>query len=316
MEPIRLAPTQTRTISLNIEQASPISLSVSNIIINLGFTYSSDTPPKWLGKTIQTTIDLIHHPSLSIGAGDTRGILMTYHSVANIPASAVLMPPLDASQFALTSHTRILLALHGAGVMHTSPFWIDALPRPKHTWVLVVHGLTPWGLDWREASRADVCAALRALVLRLIGVWNEEDYCTPHDNVREITHQTNATYFNIPVVAIGHSNGGQGSLHLASQFPDCIPALIPAAGYTSARLYVSTEHSRGSLFADATLQGILRASLQGQDGDVIAGNLALSRGLSKFLLFNRRVLIDSQFASYMEETMRMFPCGIQESEWR
>jgi hypothetical protein len=41
---------------------------------------------------------------------------------------------------------------------------------------------------------------------------------------------------------------------------------------------VPTQASRGSLFADAALQGIIRASLQGQDGDVIAGNLALSRG--------------------------------------
>lgn len=278
VEPIRLAPSQTRTIALKIDQAAAISSSTSTIAISLYFSQTSDTRFGQFNKAVQTTIDFVHHPSLSALAEDARGVLMTYYSVSNITASAVLLPPVDKSQLAVTSDTRILLALHGAGVMHTNPVWISALPRPEHTWVLVVQGLTPWGLDWREASRADVCAALRALVLRLVGSWNEEDYCTPHDEFQEVMHHAQAGNLTIPVIAIGHSNGGQGTLHLASQFPDSIPALIPAAGYTSARLYVSTEHSRGSLFADAALQGILRASLQGQDGDVIAGNLVLSQG--------------------------------------
>ncbi|KAF8595688.1 hypothetical protein BDV93DRAFT_611299 [Ceratobasidium sp. AG-I] len=277
VEPIRLAPSQTRTISLKIDQYSKMSAFMSTIFIRLLYGRSSEIGPNQLSKQIQTTIKLIHHPSLSIRVGDTRGILMTYYSVSNIPASAVILPPPDKSQLVISSHTRILVALHGAGVMHTSPFVIASLPRPEHTWVLVTQGLTPWGLDWREASRADLCAALRALVLRLTGGWNEDDYCTTHDNIHRVIRQAHLPYFKIPVVAIGHSNGGQGSLHLASQFPDCIPSLIPAAGYISARLYVATGHSRGSLFADAALQGILRASLQGQDGDIIAGNLAFSR---------------------------------------
>ncbi|QRW22586.1 alpha/beta hydrolase family protein [Rhizoctonia solani] len=219
-----------------------------------------------------------NHPSLCELSEDTEGLLLTYRSVSGTPASAVVIPPPNKTHH-ITTQSRILLALHGAGVMHTHPFWISALPRPEYAWVLVVQGLTPWGLDWREASRADVCAALRALVLKLVGVWHEDDYCTAHDLATEITvpKPPGVPVKTIPVVAIGHSNGGQGALHLASAFPDCIPALIPAAGYTSARLYVPTQASRGSLFADAALQSILRASLQGQDGDIIAGNLALSR---------------------------------------
>jgi pimeloyl-ACP methyl ester carboxylesterase len=221
----------------------------------------------------------LRHVSLSNQTNSNDGIMITYATVSNVPASAVILPPPDARQLEATPETRILLAMHGAGVMHTSPFWLSALPRPQAAWVLVVQGLTPWGLDWREASRADVCAALRALVLRLAGFWNEKDYCTTHDLVESVAHRTWAKRQPIPVIAIGHSNGGQGSLQLASLFPDCIPALIPAAGYTSARLYVSTQHSRGSLFADAALQGIMKASVQGQDGDIVAGNLVLSRGM-------------------------------------
>ncbi|KAF8721597.1 Prolyl oligopeptidase family, partial [Rhizoctonia solani] len=205
------------------------------------------------------TIPIQNHPSLCEVSEDTEGLLLTYRSVSGTPASAVVIPPPNKTHN-ITTQSRILLALHGAGV-------------------LVVQGLTPWGLDWREASRADVCAALRALVLKLVGVWHEDDYCTAHDLTTEITvpKPPGVLVKTIPVVTIGHSNGGQGALHLASAFPDCIPALTPAAGYTSARLYVPTQASRGSLFSDAALQSILRASLQGQDGDIIAGNLALSR---------------------------------------
>ncbi|KAF8748595.1 Prolyl oligopeptidase family [Rhizoctonia solani] len=175
-----------------------------------------------------------NHPSLCELSEDTEGLLLTYRSVSGTPASAVVIPPPNKTHN-ITTQSRILLALHGAGVMHTHPFWISALPRPEHAW---------------EASRADVCAALRALVLKLVGVWHEDDYCTAHDLTTEITvpKPPGVPVKTIPVVAIGHSNGGQGALHLASAFPDY-----------------------------AALQSILRASLQGQDGDIIAGNLALSR---------------------------------------
>ncbi|QRW22579.1 alpha/beta hydrolase family protein [Rhizoctonia solani] len=257
IEPIRLAPSQTRLVSMNLVQEKPLLAPAGFLTLELSLhldIHSSRTPHKLL-----ITIPIQNHPSLCELSEDTEGLLLTYRSVSGTPASAVVIPPPNKTHN-ITTQSRILLALHGAGV-------------------LVVQGLTPWGLDWREASRADVCAALRALVLKLVGVWHEDDYCTAHDLATEITvpKPPGVPVKTIPVVAIGHSNGGQGALHLTSAFPDCIPALIPAAGYTSARLYVPTQASRGSLFADAALQSILRASLQGQDGDIIAGNLALSR---------------------------------------
>ncbi|CEL52888.1 hypothetical protein RSOLAG1IB_05956 [Rhizoctonia solani AG-1 IB] len=275
-EPARIAPSQTRLISFRLSQTKP--LVNSDVALTLELCLHPDTPSSQKPHIILVTIPIQAHSSFSRISEDTEGILLTYYSVSGTPASAVVLPPSNGTQ-PITAQSRILLALHGAGVMHTHPFWISALPRPEHTWVLVAQGLTPWGLDWREASRADVCAALRALVLQLVGVWSEDDYCTAHDLITETTlpNRPELPIKTIPVVAIGHSNGGQGSLHLASSFPDCIPALIPAAGYTSARLYVPTQASRGSLFADAALQGIIRASLQGQDGDAIASNLALSR---------------------------------------
>ncbi|CAE6452302.1 unnamed protein product [Rhizoctonia solani] len=273
IEPMRIAPSQTRLLSMKLTQIKP--LATSNVSLTLKLYLHPDThSPQF--HPILVTFPIHNHPDTFQISRNTQGVLLTYHSVSSTPASAVVLPPPNKTHH-ITAHSRILLALHGAGVMHTHPFWIEALPRPEHAWVLVVQGLTPWGLDWREASRADVCAALRALVLKLVGIWREDDYCTTHDLITEliIPNRPEVPVETIPVVAIGHSNGGQGSLHLASLFPDCIPALIPAAGYTSARLYVPTQASRGSLFADAALQGIMRASLQGQDGDIIAGNLVL-----------------------------------------
>ncbi|EUC55212.1 alpha/beta hydrolase family protein [Rhizoctonia solani AG-3 Rhs1AP] len=275
-EPMRIAPSQTRLLSMNLAQNK--QLTTFNASLALELHIHSETHSHQQNHTITVTIPVQNHPALAQLPENIQEILMTYRSVSGTPASAVVLPPPNQT-YQISPRSRILLALHGAGVMHTHPFWISALSRPEHAWVLVVQGLTPWGLDWREASRADVCAALRALVLRLVGAWHEDDYCTTHDRVREIVlpNRPAVPVSTLPVVAIGHSNGGQGSLHLASLFPDCIPALIPAAGYTSARLYVPIHGSRGSLFADASLQGIMRASLQGQDGELVAGNLALSR---------------------------------------
>ncbi|KAH7320546.1 hypothetical protein B0J17DRAFT_685121 [Rhizoctonia solani] len=276
LEHTRIAPSQTRLVTMRLTQNKPFTIPNASLTLEL-YLHSETHSHQGMQKII-VTIPIQNHVDLSQLSEDPKGFLMTYHSASGTPASAIVLPPPNKT-YQITTRSRILLALHGAGVMHTHPFWISALPRPEYAWVLVVQGLTPWGLDWREASRADVCAALRALVLRLVGVWHEDDYCTTHDQLREIVlpDQPSVPVETIPVIAIGHSNGGQGSLHLASSFPDCIPALVPAAGYTSARLYVPTQVSRGSLFADAALQNIIRASLQGQDGDVIAGNLALSR---------------------------------------
>ncbi|KAG9079401.1 hypothetical protein FS749_008552 [Ceratobasidium sp. UAMH 11750] len=276
LDPVKFAPSQTRLITLKIRQTSPLPPSVRSFIVTLHIGSVLPLLAVERVQTLQTLVSVVNHDSLSKLETGIQHIIMSYTSVSGIPASAVLLPP-NSTNFDVNLDTRILVAMHGAGVMHTSPFMLAALPRPRHTWVLVVQGLTPWGLDWREASRADVCSALRELVLRLAGTWNEEDYCTPHDTVTSVTRRADVGHIAIPVIAIGHSNGGQGALYLASQFPDSIPALIPAAGYTSARLYISTQHSRGSMFADAGLQSIIRASLQGQDGGIIAGNLVLNR---------------------------------------
>ncbi|KAG9120200.1 DEAH-box ATP-dependent RNA helicase prp43, partial [Ceratobasidium sp. 392] len=273
--PVRFSPSQTRLVSLKIRQAFPLPPGVRSLIVRFTLTPSHALLADELSETIHTSVTIVNHGSLSDLNTDHQSILMTYTSVSNTPASAVLLPP-TSETLKVGPDTRILLAMHGAGVMHTSPFVAASLPRPAHTWILIVQGLTPWGLDWREASRADACSALRALVLRLVGTWSEEDYCIPHDH-DPVDSTVTVERKVIPVVAIGHSNGGQGALHLASSFPDSFPALIPGAGYTSARLYISTQHSRGAMFADTGLQSIMRASLQGQDGDIIAGNLALNR---------------------------------------
>ncbi|QRV95276.1 Guanine nucleotide exchange factor LTE1 [Ceratobasidium sp. AG-Ba] len=274
-KPVVLAASQTRIVSLKIAQENPVEAGLGSLIVTLRIRpHVSET--ETLFYQINATIPFVNHESIDHPEPQERGIHLTYASVTNTPASAVVLPPKTMDPI-VNSGTRILLALHGAGVMHTNPAWISTLPRPPKTWVLVVHGLTPWGMDWREASRADACSALRALVLKITDFWNEEDYCAAHDSVKSIVLAKSKQQTRVPVIIIGHSNGGQGTLFLSSQFPDSFPALIPAAGYTSARLYVSVQHSRASLFSDAALQAIMKASLQGQDGDIIAGNLVFSR---------------------------------------
>ncbi|KAJ1303699.1 hypothetical protein OPQ81_008124 [Rhizoctonia solani] len=218
VEPTRIAPSQTRLVSMRLTQAKRLTIPNASLTLELRLRPENNSHSK--AQTISVTIPIQNHPSFSQPSEDTQGILLTYHSVSGTPASAVVLPPPNESH-QITSRSRILLALHGAGVMHTHSFWISALPRPEHAWVLVVQGLTPWGLDWREASRADVCAALRALVLQLVGIWREADYCTTHDLITEVVlpKRPSTPVEAIPVVAIGHSNGGQGSLHLASLFP-------------------------------------------------------------------------------------------------
>lgn len=114
----------------------------------------------------------------------------------------------------------------GAGVdIQSQSFWIDALPRQQHSWLVTPSGRTPWvralflllqvlfphistipqGLDWHGPSAKDAWGSVDALVAIL--------NANPAWHARKLADRT-------PVVLMGHSNGGQGSWYLASRFPD------------------------------------------------------------------------------------------------
>jgi pimeloyl-ACP methyl ester carboxylesterase len=94
-----------------------------------------------------------------------------------------------------------MLALHGAGVDVSTPFWAVAMPKVEGMWAVLPTGKNEWGEDWHGGSMDDAWAARDALpiVLTKIGV--------------EISDQT---------ILAGHSNGGQGAWHLAARYPDRI----------------------------------------------------------------------------------------------
>lgn len=173
-----------------------------------------------------------------------------------ILSDSFLLPPLPSSED--DSHERPfrpLLALHGAGVEVDSISWTSAIRRREHNWVIFARGLTPWGYDWRGPSAQDALAALDAVQRR----GAQPDI---HARVAETA------------VVVGHSNGGQGTFHIASRFPDIFKGSIPISAYLSAASYVPTAPmSHGIHLADPALQTILDASTSGGDNDIFLGNM-------------------------------------------
>jgi hypothetical protein len=123
-------------------------------------------------------------------------------------------------------HSKILV-LDGAGVdILQQDFWVLSLPKNKYSWMVVPTGRTSWvhptipapvlypltirkGLDWHGPSAKDAFESVNALSSILI---KRPDW------------SLNAPPVNMPVVAIGHSNGGQGVWYLASRYPDRVLA--------------------------------------------------------------------------------------------
>lgn len=105
--------------------------------------------------------------------------------------------------------------------------------------------------------------------------------------------------WGIPVVAgkaqaivMGHSNGGQGTWHIAARSPDRVvgsmstsyqldhfsiltlmSTVIPAAAYVKSQSYVPWTMSRSAHYADPFLEAILQTSLTPDDNDLFLGNL-------------------------------------------
>jgi pimeloyl-ACP methyl ester carboxylesterase len=232
----RLAPLQRRLIPLRIVQHATFPPSVKTLLLT--FLFESDTPASGQVK-------LMHKSDWSLDP-NPHLVLRQTHRFPTLADSILLPPIIGLDQ---RDSTRPLLALHGAGVQVDSAFWTSALKRRERNWVVLARGLTPWGYDWHGPSALDALAALNTLRQRELGV-------AP------------------TAVVIGHSNGGQGALHLGAHFPDVFGGTIPVAAYLTSATYVPTVLSHGMHFAEPTLRGILSASLAGGDNDFFLGNLA------------------------------------------
>lgn len=236
---IRLAPFQSRLISLRITQRKSISPSLEAIFPI--FQFAS-------GVELKIRVPLTHKRDWN--SNPDPGLVIRHTHRSPILSDSVVVPPLQSRTDAPV--TKPILALHGAGVDVNSILWTSSIRRREHEWVVFARGLTPWGYDWRGPSAQDALAALDALRQR-------EVYIAP------------------TAVVVGHSNGGQGTFHLASHYPDIFDGSIPIAAYLTAPSYVPTIMSHGAHFIDPALQGILTASLAGGDNDLFLGNMASRR---------------------------------------
>ncbi|KAG8905825.1 hypothetical protein FRB99_008190 [Tulasnella sp. 403] len=236
---------QTRRLPLRLVQsARSETLDGVNLVISL-----IDLDGDGSQLLVNANIPISHIPRLDSLTQAQRAKIppMLQTQWSPHPSSSFLLPPLDIGSPFKTP----ILALHGAGVPLSASFWHNAIPRQKHSWVVIVGGGSEWGYDWRGPSLQDAFAALDVLRSRE-QMWEG-------------------------AVVIGHSNGGQGAFHLASRFPDFVRSAIPAAAYQSAPLYVPNTWSHGVHFLDPVLEGILKASTAGGDNDLFLGNLVRSR---------------------------------------
>ncbi|KAG8848430.1 hypothetical protein FRB96_001216 [Tulasnella sp. 330] len=240
---------QTRRLSLMIDQSKPIFTPLS---IELAIKASRSDSVR-VHTTVSASIDLRHLPALeSMTPADLATIQPLKQTYFAPHASrCLLLPPLSVGSGS-KNYTTPIVALHGAGVTLDNPFWPAAIPRQNGSWVVIPSGGSSWGYDWRGPSLQDTLAAVSALRAR-------EPRIAPG------------------LVVIGHSNGGQGTFHIASRYPDLVHSCIPAAAYQSAPLYVPETYSHGRYWLDPALDSILKASTAGGDNERFFGNLVRSR---------------------------------------
>ncbi|KAF8319982.1 hypothetical protein DL93DRAFT_2074299 [Clavulina sp. PMI_390] len=243
----QLAPFQKRIVALIIKQTSDVAPSVTSIPVTL--TFSSNV-------VVDVTIPLIHKPKWTADASEDIVIHQT-HRYPYLSDSYLIPPRIHAS-----SPSKPILALHGAGVEVSWPMWTTALRRRDHEWIVLARGLTPWGYDWRGPSTLEALAALSSL-RQLASRHAFGDSIAVND-----------------ALVVGHSNGGQGTVHVASHYPDIFSSgLVPVSGYLCASAYVPTQPmGHGLHFSDPMLQGILTASTAGGDNDMFLGNLTTRSG--------------------------------------
>ncbi|KAI0273854.1 hypothetical protein BC834DRAFT_815835 [Gloeopeniophorella convolvens] len=244
---IRLAPGQTRVLPVRISQSKPFTDDT------LSFDVHADSGGSTVILPVKVDVSQLGHWS---SAGVSKAMRASYFSTDTGPMTFMVLSPAEAN--APGTRSPPVLALHGAGVdILKHHFWVEAVPRQKHSWIIFPSGRTPWGLDWHGVSSADAWDSVSALAIILgkLAEWN--DWMISQEKV----------------VIIGHSNGGQGTWHNAARYPDRVLAVVPAAGYIKAQAYVPLTQSRSSHFMDPSLRSILEASFIPDDNDLFLSNM-------------------------------------------
>ncbi|KAI8619925.1 hypothetical protein BC830DRAFT_1101631 [Chytriomyces sp. MP71] len=184
---------------------------------------------------------------------------ITFLDYDNIVHYAMALPPNKECSVANQANCPVILALHGAGVEASNPFWTEAYKRQDYAWVLFPTGRTPWGFDWHGPSNLNVEAALHTLT-HLHGVPEEL--------------KNGLGIHGDKLIYTGHSNGGQGAWWMSSHYPDRALAAIPASGYLKIQFYTPYYMRLGDAYADPAFRAIMESSIAENDIDLYAANMA------------------------------------------
>ncbi|KEI39518.1 uncharacterized protein L969DRAFT_17439 [Mixia osmundae IAM 14324] len=247
VEAVSLGPYQTSEIVLHLTTES-LSLEPSELVLAFSLEYTLHV------ATLRSAKVIVNVKSMPLGYvqhGDP--FKYTFRDLDGSTDFAVAIPPMEPSK-----QSRIIVALHGAGVVASDQFWVDGMARQQHAWTVLPTGKTSWGYDWHSLSASNVFAAVNAL----------SDTIFRYDVDSAMPDFSKST-------AIGHSNGGQGALYLLTHYADRFNGGLLASGYVKIDDYVSSGiMSVESHSLDSALRGVLRSSLSAFDNDLFLTNAA------------------------------------------
>ncbi|KAJ8462025.1 hypothetical protein ONZ51_g11162 [Trametes cubensis] len=244
----RLAPGQTRIVPIRFTQKQPIDIK------HLEFTLTVISGNAT--STVDVALPAQNRAQWNASNGAPSGIKASYLGFGAMPAAFLVTPPEHPN---VGSPKPPILALHGAGVdIFEFDFWVQALPRQRHSWIVLPAGRTAWGMDWHGPSAQEAWGTVDALQRILAR--------------REQWHSWGIAP-NTKVLLMGHSNGGQGAWYLAGRYPDRVVGVVPAAGYIKSQAYVPLVQSRSAHYVDPAVRAILDSSLTPDDNDLFLSNL-------------------------------------------
>ncbi|KAI0332093.1 hypothetical protein GY45DRAFT_1321394 [Cubamyces sp. BRFM 1775] len=244
----RLAPGQTRIVPIRLTQTRPIDIEQLEFTLDI----ASDSAT----SSVDVVLPVQNRVQWNAVDGAPLGIKASYLAFGAMPAAFLVTPPEYPN---LGSPKPPILALHGAGVdIFEFDFWVQALPRQRHSWIVLPAGRTAWGMDWHGPSAQEAWGTVDALhhILARREQWHAWGIAP-----------------NTKVLLMGHSNGGQGAWYLAGRYPDRVIGVVPAAGYIKSQAYVPWVQSRSAHYVDPAVRAILHSSLTPDDNDLFLSNL-------------------------------------------
>ncbi|KAL1947537.1 hypothetical protein VTO73DRAFT_13261 [Trametes versicolor] len=248
VQPTRLAPNQHRAVPIKLTQTQPVEVEQLTFALELASDHAT--------SVIEVVIPVRNTAPWTAARDQSFSIKASYFFASTTPTAFQVAPPDEPNTGAPRPP---VLALHGAGVdIFEHDFWIQAIPREQHSWIITPSGRTPWGMDWHGPSMHDAWGTVDALY----------DILSRRDEWQDWAIAPKSK-----VLLIGHSNGGQGAWHIAARFPDRVIGVVPAAGYIKSQSYVPWVQSRSAHYIDPGLRAILDSSLTPDDNDLFLSNL-------------------------------------------